>query len=86
MAKFRISYGGEGDDTGVWVADSKSGAWTFESVPETNSFQDEFSAFIESLEHGDEDTPVPQQHGLRVLKILEAAEESSRAQQEIVID
>ncbi len=86
MAKFRISYGGEGDDTGVWVADSKKGEWTFEPVPETNSFQDEFSAFIKSLERGDEDTPVPQQYGLRILKILEAAEESSRTQQEIFID
>lgn len=85
MAKFRISYGGDGDETGVWVAETTGGEWEFEAVNEVDSLLDEFTAFIESLERGDDDSPVPQQHGLRVLRILEAAEESSRTQREVLL-
>lgn len=86
MAKFRISYGGTGDETGVWIADaSTDNKWKFEPVEERDSMLDEFTAFIESLERGDDDTPVPQEHGLRVLRLLEAAEESSRIQREVVL-
>jgi predicted dehydrogenase len=83
MAKFNMSYGGTGEQTGVWVADSTNGEWKFEPVEETDSLLDEFSAFIAALERGDEDTPVPQEHGLRVLRILEAAEESSRTGKQV---
>ncbi len=85
MAKFNLSYSGTGEATGVWVADSDDGSWKFESVPEADSMLDEFTEFVASLERGDDDTPVPQEHGLRVLRILEAAEESSRTGREVAI-
>ena len=37
-------------------------------------------------ERGDEDTPVPQTHGLKVLKVPEATEESARRGREVVLD
>ncbi|MFW6195092.1 MAG: Gfo/Idh/MocA family protein [Chloroflexota bacterium] len=85
MARFSLAYGGGGERTGLWVADTPDGAWRFEEVEETDSLLDEFSAFIASLERGDNDTPVPQSHGLRVLEVMEAAEESSRMGREVVV-
>jgi predicted dehydrogenase len=50
-----------------------------------NPMLDEFRDFVKSLESDDEDTPVPQEHGLNVLKILEATEKSSELGQEIIL-
>lgn len=86
MAKFNLSYSGTGEQTGVWVADSTNGEWKFEAVEERDSMLDEFTAFVESLQRGDADTPVPQEHGLRVLRVLEAAEESSRRGEEVRVE
>jgi predicted dehydrogenase len=86
MARFRVAYGqGAGQRTGLWIADTPDGTWRFEEVDETDSMADEFSDFIAALERGDEDTPIPQEHGLRVLEVLEATEESSRTGREVVL-
>jgi predicted dehydrogenase len=53
---------------------------------ERDSMLDEFTAFVESLQRGDADTPVPKEHGLRVLRLLEAAEESSRRREEVRVE
>ena len=55
-------------------------------MPARNSLLDQFTAFVQSLERGDEDTPVPQDHGLKVLRVLEATEESARTGREVVLD
>ena len=60
--------------------------WRKEEVPQRDSLLDEFTEFIESLERGDDDTPIPQVHGLNVLKVLEATEESARTGREVVLD
>lgn len=85
MARFRLPYGG-GDRPALFIADTDQGTWRREEVPVRDSILDEFTEFIESLERGDEDTPIPQQHGLNVLKVLEATEESTRTGREVVLD
>ena len=42
--------------------------------------------FVQAIERGDEDTPIPQEHGLRVLKVFEATEASARTGREVEID
>ncbi len=85
MARFRLSYGG-GDPPALFIADTGDGTWRRETVPVRDSLLDEFTEFIESLERGDEDTPIPQVHGLNVLRVLEATEESARTGREVVLD
>ena len=57
-----------------------------EGQDETNSLLDEFTDFVQAIERGDEDTPIPQEHGLRVLKVFEATEASARTGREVDID
>ncbi len=84
MIRFRIRYGGgSSQETGLWIADTPNGEWRREHVPEVNSFLEEFQSFVHALERGDADTPVPQAHGVRVLEVLEASEESSRLGKEV---
>lgn len=85
MARFRLPYGG-GEPPALFIADTGDGTWRKEGVPERNSLLDEFTEFIEALERGDDDTPIPQVHGLNVLKVLEATEESARTGREVVLD
>ena len=85
MARFRLPYGG-GDAPALYIADTSDGSWRKEEVPQRDSLLDEFTEFIESLERGDDDTPIPQVHGLNVLKVLEATEESARTGREVVLD
>jgi predicted dehydrogenase len=56
-----------------------------EEVDETNQLLDEFSDFVAAIERGDTDTPIPQEHGIRVLEVLEATEESSKTGREVVL-
>lgn len=87
MARFRLKYGSsEGQETALYVADTEDGTWRKESVETTNSLLDEFTDFVQAIERGDDDTPVPQEHGLRVLKVFEATEESARTGREVEID
>ena len=83
MARFRLSYGGGSGPPGLFIADTDAGTWRREAVPMRDSLLDEFTGFIESLERGDEDTPIPQVHGLNVLKVLEATEESARTGRDV---
>lgn len=82
MARFRLPYGG-GDPPALFIADTADGTWRREPVPVRDSLVDEFTGFIESLERGDADTPIPQVHGLNVLKVLEATEASARTGREV---
>jgi predicted dehydrogenase len=84
--RFRVAYGrGPEQKTGIWIADNHDGTLKFQDVPETDSMADEFADFIASLERGDADTPIPQEHGLKVLEVLDATEESSRTGREVVL-
>ena len=85
MARFRLPFGG-GDPPALFIADTEEGTWRRQEVPARNSLLDQFTAFIQSIERGDDDTPVPQAHGLKVLKVLEATEESARKGREVVLD
>ncbi len=85
MARFRLPYGG-GDAPALYIANTSGGTWRKEEVLQRDSLLDEFSEFIQSLERGDDDTPIPQVHGLNVLKVLEATEESARTGREVVLD
>ena len=86
MARFRLQYGqSEGQETAMYIADTEDGGWKKELVEETDSFLDEFTEFVEAIERGDSDTPVPQEHGLRVLKVFEATEESAKTGKEVKI-
>ena len=56
-----------------------------EPVESTDSLEDEFADFVEAIERGDEDTPIPQAHGRQVIQVLEATEESARTGREVVL-
>ena len=87
MARFRLKYGqAEGQETALYVADSEEGTWEKEEIPENNPFLDEFTEYVKSIERGDPDTPIPQEHALKVLKVFEATEESTRIGREVKID
>ena len=87
MARLRIAYGqGPGQNTAIYVAETPAGTWREEAVDDTSPFEEEIADFIAAIERGDADTPIPQEHGLRVLEILEATEESSRTGREIVLN
>ncbi len=86
MARLRIAYGQHpSQKTAIWVADTHDGTWVEEPVDDSSPFEEEIAEFIASIERGDEDTPIPQEHGLRVLEVLEATEESSRTGREVVL-
>lgn len=87
MAKFRLQYGqGEGQETAMYIADTDGGTWSKEEVRENDPLLEEFAEFVAAIERGDADTPIPQEHGLRVLKVFEATEESARTGREVTID
>ena len=46
----------------------------------------EFREFIDSLNRGDDDTPVPQIHGRNVMAILDAWEQSHASGKEVAPD
>jgi predicted dehydrogenase len=70
---------------GLWVADTPGGTWREEPVKTTSSLADEFGDFVAAIERGDDDTPIPQEHGRLVIQVLEATEESARSGREVVI-
>ncbi len=81
QARFRVL-----PSVGLWVADTTEGTWREESVETTDSLADEFADFVQAIEHGDEDTPIPQAHGRQVIQVLEATEESARTGREVVLN
>lgn len=86
MARLRIAYGQHPlQKTAIWVADTHDGTWVEEPVDDSSPFEEEVADFIASIARDDEDTPIPQEHGLRVLEVLEATEESSRTGREVVL-
>jgi len=84
QARFRIAYGNEvGQKTGFWIG--TEGEWKEEPITDRNSMLDEFSDFIASIINGDDDTPIPQLHGRRVIEIHEACEASALSGREVVL-
>jgi predicted dehydrogenase len=87
MARYSIAYGGgDSGDNGVWLADEAGAGWRKLNMEPADPMADEFSDFVGSVLRGDADTPIPQAHGLLVLKVLEAIEESSRSGREVQLD
>ena len=87
MARFRLRYGPREDqETGLFIAETEDGTWRKEEVGEADLQLDEFTDFVQAIERGDEDTPIPQEHGWRVLKVFDATVESARTGREVEID
>ncbi len=86
MLRFRIQYGKAGPKTALWVADTPSGKWEEEKVLHFDPLLEQFSDFVKALKNDTQDTPIPQKHGLHVLKVLEATEESARTGREVALD
>jgi predicted dehydrogenase len=83
QAKHRRAYGGIGQ-TGVWV--ERNNEWEEVPTDNINSLEVQFNDFVQAVIRGDSDTPTPMTHGRKVLKVLEATEESHRTGKEIVFD
>ena len=84
QARYRNAYG-PGDDhgTGVWIG---AGQEWHEPMEQHDPMTLEFREFIDSLNRGDDDTPVPQMHGRNVMAILDAWEQSHASGKEVTPD
>jgi predicted dehydrogenase len=82
QAKHRRAYGRVGT-TGVWV--EKDNDWKNVPFDDINSQEVQFNDFVQAVIRGDSDSPTPMTHGRKVLKVLEATEESHRTGREVVI-
>ena len=80
--KYRLPYGRHGED-GVWIGQNE----TWEPVPITNndSLADQFNAFLDAIEN-DTEPAVSVQHGLEVIRVMEAIERSGATGREVVIE
>ena len=85
QARYRNAYG-PGDDhgTGVWIGAGQE--WRSEPMEQHDPMTLEFREFIDSLNRGDDDTPVPQIHGRNVMAILDAWEQSHASGKEVTPD
>ena len=83
QAKHRRAYSGVGK-TGVWV--ERNNEWVEVPMEEIDSQVVQFNDFVQAVKRGDSDAPTPVAHGRRVLRVLEATEESHRTGREVVID
>lgn len=83
QAKHRRQYSGIGEN-GVWVGQDNK--WTPRPMPQVNSLVAEFGDFAKAVADGASDSPIPMEHGRKVIQILMATEESHRTGREVVID
>lgn len=83
QAKHRRAYGGIGQ-TGVWV--EKNNEWTEVPFEEIDSQVVQFNDFVQAVKRGDPDAPTPLTYGRKVIRVLEATEESHRTGREVVVD
>ncbi len=83
QAKHRRAYSGIGQ-TGVWV--ERNNDWDEVPFEPVDSMEVQFKDFARALVRGDADAPTPMTYGRKVLKVLEATEESHRTGKEIIID
>ena len=83
QAKHRRTYGGIGK-TGVWV--ERNNEWVEQPFDAIDSQVVQFNDFVQAVIRGDSDSPTPMTHGRKVLKVLEATEESHRTGKEVLID
>lgn len=82
QARLRIVYENvPGRETGVWIGRDEQ--WIREDIERRSELHDQFQAFVDALERGDGDTPVPQAHGRRVIEVLEALGRSAAAGREV---
>lgn len=80
--KYRLPYGRHGEN-GVWVGQDE--VWQPVEVPDGHSQADQFDAFLDMLEK-DGEPPVTVQHGLEVIRVMEAIEKSGETGREVVIE
>jgi predicted dehydrogenase len=83
QAKHRRAYSGIGK-TGVWI--EKNNEWEEVPFEPVESMKVQFNDFVQAVLRGDSDAPTPVAHGRKVLKVLEATEESHRTGREVVFD
>ena len=75
----------QGLENGLWIARGNE----LEEIPidsKEDSLHHEFTDFIQALDRGDSDTPIPMEHGRHVLQVLEATEESNRTGREVILN
>ena len=83
QAKHRRAYSGIGQ-TGVWV--EKHNDWSEVPFDDIDSQEVQFNDFVQAVRRGDSDSPTPMTYGRKVLRVLEATEESHRTGAEVIID
>ena len=83
QAKHRRQYGRVGE-TGVWIGRDET--WTQVPITDADPLLDEFRDFAEAVESHATDSPIPMDHGRRVMQIFEATEKSHKTGREVVID
>ena len=83
QAKHRRAYSGIGQ-TGVWV--ERGNEWDEVPFEPVDSLVVQFKEFAKAVARGDSDSPTPMNYGRKVLKVLEATEESNRTGREVFID
>lgn len=80
--KYRLPYGQHGEN-GLWIGQDE--VWQPVEVTKNNSLADQLDAFLDSIEH-DREPAVTVQHGLEVIRVMEAIERSGATGREIIVD
>ncbi|MGH2457349.1 MAG: Gfo/Idh/MocA family protein [Chloroflexota bacterium] len=80
--KYRLPYGQRGED-GVWIGQNE--IWEPVPITKNDSLADQFNAFLDAIE--DDTAPaVSVQHGLEVIRVMEAIERAGATGREVVIE
>lgn len=80
--KYRLPYGQHGEN-GLWVGHDEE--WKAVEVERRNSLADQFDAFLDTIAK-DLEPAVSAQHGLEVIRVMEAIERSGATGREVVIE
>ena len=84
QARLRIAYGqGPGQVTGFWISANRE--WKQVPVEEVDPLQEEFADFVQAVQRGDADAPIPMAHGRQVIEVFEATERSSTLGREVTL-
>jgi phthalate 4,5-cis-dihydrodiol dehydrogenase len=80
--KYRLPYGGHGED-GLWVGQNEE--WTpVPTAKKDDSLVDQFDAFLDAVEN-DSEPAVTIEHGLEVIRVMEAIERSGETGREVFL-
>jgi predicted dehydrogenase len=79
--KYRLPYGRHGED-GLWVGQNE--VWTAIPTVENDSLVDQFDAFLDAVE-SDSEPAVSLDHGIEVIRVMEAIERSGETGREVVV-